>query len=259
MSIDFYKDKDIQNMTLKFYELDEQHRSMVKNLAPLQLSTEKGNEFKNNGFLRRCNILWRCIENIFTTIPPELAMIPSKEQVDDSAIFVQCFIIHVFGACDNLAWILVYEKNILKDSGSPLPPSWVGLRKKNKIVRKHLSDKINNILDHYDNWFNHVDNYRDALAHRIPLYVPEPSMSPDREQEYNDIEGRRLQALLREDLAEEKRLEKEQNSLLFFKPLFTHSFSERSPLMVIHPQMLQDFGAVLELGETTFQDIFRGS
>ena len=62
-------------------------------------------------------------------------------------IYLHCFFGHVFGACDNLAWVLVHEKGVTKPDGSELPPTWIGLRKGNKLVRAGLSADMIGVLD----------------------------------------------------------------------------------------------------------------
>ena len=136
-----------------------------------------------------------------------------------------------------------------------LPHQWVGFRKNNKIVRKQLSAKLVTVLDDFENWFTHIDEFRHSLAHRIPLYVPPYCVSPDREDDYNRLGRECWEALKRGELEEHKRLAQEQSDLTFFRPWFTHSYSEGSPIAVIHPQILFDFEAVLVLGEATFNEI----
>ena len=81
----------------------------------------KAAEYAVHGFARRLKLLIRCIDRVFELLPPNLTDIPTKEQVDDSIIYIQAFIFNVFGCVDNMAWIWVYEKNTTKPNGQPLP------------------------------------------------------------------------------------------------------------------------------------------
>ena len=251
----YYKDEDIDKMAAKYCELEAKYEALSENIAMYKFSTPKGEEFALHGFLRRSEMLWRCVNRTFETIPPDLVDKPKRDQTKDVTIFLHCFIIHVFGACDDLAWILVHEKSITKPDGSVLPQKWVGFRKNNKQVRDQLSAKLITVLDEFEKWFQHVDEFRHSLAHRIPLYVPPYSVRHDRADDYERLERERWEALRQRDLDEHQRLKQEQEDLTFFRPWFTHSYSERSPTMVIHPQMLADFGAVLALGEATFEEL----
>jgi len=251
----YYCEADLQRMREKFFELKKQHEEQLLSVASRSFTTSKGDEFAKHGFLRRCTMLWKCVENTFATIPPELNAVPHQEEIHNVTINLHCFVIHVFGACDDLAWILVHEKEITKPDGTELPPSWIGLRKTNKAVRAKLSDEMNTVLDRLENWFKHVEEFRHSLAHRIPLYVPPYLVPHDREDEYLRLERESWQALLEGDVDMHHQLQEEQNAFTFFRPWFTHSFSENAPHMVIHPQMLADFGAVLELGKATLSEL----
>jgi len=253
MVIGYYKENDINEMASKFRELKAKHNSLQERISLHLFSTPKGEEFAKHGYLRRSDMLWRCVQKTFETIPLTLSEMPTRDHTKDVTIFLHCFMIHVFGACDDLAWILVHEKDITKPDGGELPRNWVGFRKANKLVRNELSANMITVLDGLEDWFEHVDEFRHSLAHRIPLYVPQYYIRHDREDDYRRLERESFEALKRGDLAEHQRLELEQIDLTFFRPWFVHSLSECSPTVVIHPQMLADFGAVLELGEATLQ------
>lgn len=251
----YYKDDDIAKMATRYDELHAKYEALRDTIVMRGFATPKGDEFAKHGFVRRCEMLWRCVQKTFETIPPDLDGLPSRDQTKDVTIFLHCFIIHVFGACDDLAWILVHEKAITKPDGSPLPPAWVGFRKDNKSVRGNLSEKMIGVLDSFEEWFKHVDDFRHSLAHRIPLYVPPYNIRADSEDDYRRLEGEIYQALADGDLDKHQQLKQQQEKLTFFRPWFAHSFSEKSPTMVIHAQALADFSAVLELGEATIQEL----
>lgn len=255
MVLDYYKKADIDKMAAKFHELEAKHKALHSSILERKFATQRGDEFAKHGFLRRSNMLWRCVRKTFETIPPELNGKPCDGDTQDVTIFLHCFVIHVFGACDDLAWILACEKAVKKPDGSDLPPSWIGFRKDNKCVRAMLSDKMIGVLNGFEEWFKHIDDFRHSLAHRIPLYVPPYMIRHDREDDYNRLEHESWAALHGDDLVEYRRLKEEQDALTFFRPWFTHSFAEQAPNVVIHPQMLADFGAVLELGEATINEL----
>lgn len=251
----YYTEQQIEEMNTRFGELSDQHAALHEQVVMRKFRTAEGDEFAKHGFMRRCDMLWRCVQKTFETIPPDLDELPSSDQTKDATIFLHCFIIHVFGACDDLAWVLVHEKAITRADGNPLPPAWIGFRKDNKIVRENLTKRMISVLDSFEKWFKHVDDFRHSLAHRIPLYVPQYNILADREDDYRRLEGEICLALTDGDLDKHQQLKQQQEELTFFRPWFTHSFSEKSPLMVIHAQMLADFGAVLELGDATIQEL----
>ncbi len=153
------------------------------------------------------------MENVFDTLPPEKGRAPTANELIDLAINIQAFIFNVFGSIDNLAWIWVHERNLTKPDGSALPFSWVGLSRGNNFVRNTFSNDFRAYLAELDPWFVHLEGYRHALAHRVPLYVPPYIITPDREGAYNELSRRMSAAIARRDLAEHARLSEEQDAL----------------------------------------------
>ena len=96
-------------------------------------------EYDKQGFSRRVKTLARCIDKIFEILPPNRIELPSSEELSDAAIYLQSFVINVFGSVDNLAWIWVREMSLVRHDGSRIPDSWIGLRQNNKLVRGSFS------------------------------------------------------------------------------------------------------------------------
>src|SRR3546814_11603884 len=68
---------------------------------------------------------------------------------------------------------------VTSPSGQPLNRNDIGLRPKSKKVRASLPQELQDYLSGHDEWFRYLENYRDALAHRVPLYIP-PRRSEER-------------------------------------------------------------------------------
>ncbi len=220
-------------------------------------SNARAREHAQHGFSRRLKTLVRCIENIFEILPPDRTDPPTSEELSDAGINLQAFVFNVFGCVDNLAWIWVYEKYLKKDDGSPIPNEWVGLRKKNRLVRKSFSPEFLGYLDGLDEWFDHHDDFRHALAHRIPLYVPPYVVTPDKEAAHQELENRKTAALYRTDLEDYDRLSVEQDALGVFRPFMTHSIEEGARRVVFHAQLLADFNTIEELGRKMLEELDR--
>lgn len=204
---------------------------------------EKAWEYANQGFMRRFGTLRRCIENAFSLIPPEIEEIPDQQVLYDTQINVQAFVANVYGSLDNLAWVWVYEREL------EIQRNRVGLRVQNTELRATLSEAFQEYLKSRDEWMEHVIEYRDSLAHRIPLYIP-PGGVPTRNVEaYNDLSGRIQEALyVKWDPPEYDRLSAEQEKLLIFQPMMTHSVRETTAHFPFHVQMIADFLTVEEFG-----------
>ena len=92
---------------------------------------------------------------------------------------------------DNLAWVWVHERGLTKK----ISRNQVGLRAKSEQVRGTFSPEFRAYLVTLDEeWFPYITDYRDALAHRIPLYVPQRVRTEDLDQ-YNDLTRRMNEAI----------------------------------------------------------------
>jgi hypothetical protein len=211
-------------------------------------------EYANQGFMRRVGTLRRCIENVFSLIPPETEEIPNRQVLYDTQINVQAFVANVYGSLDNLAWVWVYEREL------EIQRNRVGLRVQNTELRGTLSEAFQLYLISRDEWMEHVIEYRDSLAHRIPLYIP-PGGVPQRNVDaYNDLSGRMQEALyVKWDPPEYKRLSAEQEKLLIFRPMMTHSVKETTAHFPFHAQMIADFLTVEEFGYKMLDELKRAA
>jgi hypothetical protein len=90
--------------------------------------------------------------------------------VVDAAIAIQAFTMNAFGCIDNIAWIWVHEKDIKNGNGTELQRKHVGLRKPK--VHDKLTKEFQAYLATRQDWFDSLVDFRDSLAHRIPLYIP---------------------------------------------------------------------------------------
>jgi len=132
---------------------------------------------------------------------------------------------------------------------------WVGLGKKNKAVRRSFSDGFQAYLSDLDNWFDNLENFRHALAHRIPLYVAPFVILQANEATYRDLEDRKSEAIARRDFADHDRLSAEQAALGVFWPSMTHSFEEKAHHVAFHAQMLADFNTIEEIGLKILEEL----
>lgn len=249
MAQGYYRPEDIPRIQEEFHLLNSKYDSVLRRIAKLTFRTERGKEMAYQGFLRRANLLHRCASQVFLLLPPDLEGIPDRDTISDATLYLQAFYMNLFGACDNLAWGLVLEKDIRKKGGEELPATWVGLRDGNSAVRAGLSAELLSVLKGFDDWLEHVDAFRHSLAHRVPLYVPPYVINESDDEEYERLERLIQQADVEGRFGEMDALKAEQRKLAHFCPWFSHSFIEHSPQAVIHPQMIADLGAIFAIGE----------
>ena len=203
---------------------------------------DKAREYATQGFARRLQTIRRCIENVFSTIPPDVVGMPTKDQLDDAQINIQAAIANVYGCVDNFAWVWVYERDL------SIKALRVGLRKHNTEVRASLSPDLRAYLDTLERWFAYLTEYRDALAHRIPLYIPPGNVRPKDIDPYNDLMMRMNAAIASRQPEEYECLRSEQSKLLVFQPVIGHSLMEMDAPYLFHAQLIADFLTIDELG-----------
>lgn len=206
-------------------------------------SQEKAREYARQGFARRVQTLRRCIENVFRILPPSVVKVPRKERLYDAQINIQAAVANTYGCADNLAWVWVHERRL------NVNPQQVGLRKHNTAVRRSLSQNFQKYLDGLEDWFAYITDYRHALAHRIPLYIPPGNVRPKDVEAYNDLELKMTAALNRLDTDGYERLSNEQSKLLVFQPIAGHSIGEMKSPYYFHPQLIADFLTIEEVAE----------
>lgn len=208
-------------------------------------------EMMQHGFSRRVADLKHTLERLFEVLPPE-ANAPTQRDIRDATAFLQAFVINTFGAIDNLAWVWALEARIT-DGGKPLKRKHIGLTAGNATLRGSLSDATQTYLKGTDGWFTYLEDYRHALAHRVPLYIP-PKMFNDADT----AEFRRLEAeMLAEGWSWERwhEVQNGQRQLGVFEPVMMHSYGEGARPVRFHAQMISDFATVIEIAEHVINDL----
>ncbi len=253
----YFSQKALQHLEKEYLTVSGKYARLLEAYLKRRYIVARAREHAQHGFSRRLKTLVRCIDKTFEILPPDRVDLPTSEELSDANINLQAFVFNVFGSIDNLAWIWVAEKNLTKDDGSPIPNEWVGLRKMNKLVRDSFSPEFQEYLNGLDEWFDYQENFRHAVAHRIPLYVPRYVITDDTEAAYRNFEDRKTDALNRGALEDYDRLSAEQDALGVFRPVMTHSFEEDAKSVVFHSQLLADFNTIEELGRKMLEELDR--
>lgn len=249
--------EELEELEREYSAIPAKYASLQRSYVERPYENPRATEYATHGFSRRLKTLIRCIVRVFDILPPDRIEIPTKDEISDAVINIQAFVFNVFGCADNLARIWVQEKGLTKNDGQPFPSSWVGLLKKNKAVRRSFSPDFQTYLRGLDPWFDNLENFRHALAHRIPLYIPPYIISPDKEEAYQQLEEQIAEANKRRDFAESDRLSAEQEKLAVFNPIMTHSFEEEAKIVVFHAQLIADFNTIEELGRKMLEELDR--
>jgi hypothetical protein len=251
----YFSEKTLGDFQRGREQVHWQFAELRKRFITRTYKSERAREYANHGFSRRLGTLVRVIDQVYTILPPEREDTPERDDVMDATIAIQSFVLNTFGCLDNLARIWVYEKAVRGKDGKELDRRCVGLG--NKDVRGSFTDEFRAYLDSRQKWFESLRDFRDSLAHRIPLYIPPYVVSSENTEEYKRLEEASGQALKRLDTAAYDRLQSEQARLGRFRPWMTHSLYEQSPSIVFHSQLLADYVTVDEFGRTMLAELDR--
>ena len=243
----YYSDENLKLLEDERAHLRWRCQELQGRFMQHQFRNEQAKGFATHGFSRRLSTLVRCIENTFFAIPPELDEVPTLEQTQDVMIQVQAFIFNVFGCLDNLAWVWVLERNVTKSDGQPLPREWIGLQPDNKVVRQSLGQELQKVLGSMDDWFAYLEEFRHALAHQIPLYVPPFSIAPQNADKYYNVEMSIFESITQRNEAKVRAQQRERDSLRFFQP-WMGSSNGRHRTIQFHTQLLTDFKTIEMIG-----------
>ncbi|MER9772021.1 hypothetical protein [Mesorhizobium sp. M0220] len=211
--------------------------------------TNSASEYTRHGLSRRIQALVHSTDRVFATISPSSEESPTEEIRHDAEAFIQSFLVNVYGAIDNMARIWCVETDLRNAKGVPISDGMIGFGPKNVRVRESLPDELREYLINCDPWFAYLENYRHAVAHRIPVYIPPGTLTDQEAEEYRHIEDEIGKAVRERNLELNGKLTAEQKALGTFKPLMMHSYGENARPVMIHGQMISDLATVVEIGE----------
>lgn len=242
-----FSSDQLRELESEVEQINERYERLMLAFVNRQYKTDEAREHGTHGFARRVGVMRRCIHNVFRILPPSRTSVPEPDDLADASISVQAFVFNVFGSIDNLAWIWVHEKSVVTPKGKQLSRGQVGLSANYPIVRNSLPPTFQLYLTNCEKWLDHLESYRHALAHRIPLYIPPYRVKKENEAHYRDLDRRMDEAVAAHRFDEYERLSAEQLSFCDFFPVMTHSYGEKAKPVVFHPQMIADFKTVEEI------------
>lgn len=252
MMAGFFSAQDVAELNKAKDDLHGKFNALKDKLVARTFNSDRGRAYAFEGLVRRLDTMIRAIDHVFNVLPPEQASIPETDDTVTATILIQSFIINVQGCLDNLAWIWVYETNQKDKWGCDLERRAVGLGEGYWFLRKSFSKRFRKYLKSRKKWFRHVSEFRDSLAHRIPLYVVPFIVSGPNVPEYNRLQR---EAFAAPDYKTYLELKSQQKELGAYRPWMTHSPTEGAPVAVFHQQMLQDCLTIDECANKLFEEI----
>jgi hypothetical protein len=239
-------------------QLDQHRADVVAELQDLQLqivaqgqpleATSRVREHLLHGAARRVGVIRRSIENVFALFPPNTERPLSRDHLSDVQINLHAFVMNQYGIYDNWAWAYVFRHNLEGVIGDRRR---VGLF--NSATRNHLPPPLkaylttNSTIEWHEKY---AKSYRDALAHRIPPYIPSAELTPEEGTRYNELENEKVECIRTRRWEGLDEVWTEQAAL--GRPSFTflHAFTEDEPPQpnILYTQVLSDGKTVAEFG-----------
>ncbi|MBT3071921.1 hypothetical protein KKP04_13725 [Rhodomicrobium sp. Az07] len=245
-----YSDKAVASMVQELPFLRTKYHELMHVFVYRNYVSERGRELGVQGFLRRVNIMMHCVSRLFEYLPLDRpqANLPNDESIVGAEIAAHAFLINVYGAIDNLAWVWVCEKSVRDEKGRAVKRGNVGFWRNNTIVRTSLPAELQTYLAERDKWLDYVADWRHPLAHRVPPYIPPYCVAPSNEDVYQELERKMLIQLSVGNVASYEEAKQKQKQLGCFRPWLQGSFSESGRPIRVHQQMLIDFVTTHEMG-----------
>lgn len=240
------QEKDIRKLEDEFCLLKPRCIDITDKILKLSetLKKDKAKEYFVHGVGRRLSTIYRCAENIYSLFPLRQKTLLPLETLKDIAINLHAFFINIFGLLDNMAWVVVYEK----DEEPKIKKTWVGLYKPE--TQEILPTKFKEYLRTMKEWHDtYLKNYRDALSHRIPLYVPPKQVSPKHHKQEAELQKKINAAYGIQDFSTLTTLNKQHALIGDPAPFFIHSLSETDKPVLLHAQISIDLKTVEEIVE----------
>jgi hypothetical protein len=202
------------------------------------------------GVSRRLKVLTRCIENVFELFPPARLEKLTKVALTDVEINLHAFVTNMAGLFDNLAWAFALEHQLVGPPKSgKLTRTQVDLFKIE--MQNHLPQAFTGYLqsEAIVTWHTtYSKNYRDALAHRIPLYVSRNLLDEDARKRFFELQAEMDSLDFRAQFLRYGQLLDEQERLGVASHYAVHSFDEVRPIR-FHAQTIIDFMTIDEIVE----------
>lgn len=248
-----YTRESVLDITEKYEQVREIRGELLLQMMSVMpaLKSTKAKEYLMQGVGRRLDILGRCIENVFVIFPISRNTKLIKDELADLGINLHAFFVNVSGLLDNLGWVFAYETNLIvnPDSGK-LRKRDIGLF--NRKTQEFLPEPLRAYLrsERLKDWHSEYSkNYRDALAHRIPLYVPPAVLVGNDQKEYLRLEEemQTLDFASAEDRDSYDQMLNKQKSLGESTPFFAHSLDEGCRPVMLHAQLICDYLTIEEI------------
>jgi hypothetical protein len=227
---------------------DEMQTLMMNGVTQCQpLTNQKAKQQMLHGVGRRLGTIRRSMMKMFELYPPEQTQPLPRETLADLQICLQAYVINLYGVFDNWAWAFVHRHDLLIQVGGRKGVS-LFKRETRQFLPGALTDYIQStVIAWHDDY---LKGYRDALAHRIPVYMPPAMWTSADKEEYERLEQEKTNCIRNGEWERLDEVWAQQDVIGKACPTIMHEFSDdpAARAVYLHPQLVCDTGAVVEFG-----------
>lgn len=199
--------------------------------------------FLRYGIMRRLRMLNSSFRSFQRLVPPNRTVPLSQSQSDEACADLNAMYINILGLLDNYAWVLVHQL------GSPSTKAAgrmaIGLFKP-ALSRDPGLSTVTSALASFSAWEEEMKSRRNPAAHRMPLYVPRGSFSPEQLAEFERVDQMISESLHAGELDKIEPLTAKRDRIGNHLPLFMHDPGE-TPIE-IYPTVPHDIGQSISVG-----------
>jgi hypothetical protein len=209
--------------------------------------------YLTQGVGRRVGVLRRALADVFSTFPPDRKDPIPRDDLTGVQISLHAFVMNLAGVFDNWAWAYVLRHDLLEAVGGRLN---VGMFK--RATQDALPEGLRAYLrsEEMSAWHdNYLKTYRDALAHRIPLYIPPAAWTDADKLEYERLEAEKVRLIGELRWQELDEVWSRQDRIGSACALFLHEavVGGDSRPVYLHPQMICDGMTVVDFGRRFYE------
>ncbi len=205
--------------------------------------TKDAEHFLRFGVMRRLRMLMSSFRSFQSIIMPDRTVPLTQEQSDDVCRDLNAIYINILGLLDNCAWVIVH--NAGSATTRTARAMSIGLFKPS-IAADPVLKSVAQALSPYTAWEAEVKTRRNPAAHRMPLYVPPASYTPEDVAEYERYEQLISTALRAHEFDKLSDLRAASRRIGTFVPAFLHDPGEK--VMELYPTLPQDIGQMVKVG-----------
>ncbi|HJV53085.1 MAG TPA: hypothetical protein VJ652_16580 [Noviherbaspirillum sp.] len=244
-----YSDELAASLAVDHASVDDSLQDLLRQTVQhvQAISNSRAKEHLIQGASRRLKLLRRSMANVFRLFPPQQRRPLDAETIQDVEINLHVFVINLYGIFENLAWAFVLRHEL---------ESKLGNRNKVSLFLRELQDQLPTELREYLTsptmlaWQrDYLKNYRDSLAHRIPLYIPPSTFTPEEGEHFTRLDNESWECIKNHNWERLEDIQRQQSQLGRACPAFLHLLSATDGSdrpIYLHPQMICDAKTVLE-------------